>query len=206
MKKILILIILICAITSLEAQSVNKDQTSSPPYSLLAKYPYKDVQSFLGNPDTMLFCHYVLGGYNEKNMPISINLFLYRRDGEWWGTTLVKYCYKKRDQWDLTKPKWILTDLSPKFNAAIVELNNIDYGGYDISIIHTWIYIKQGNVLIKELIGNYRDFAKIAPEFSYVFMVAFLESYNQEIIKTYKKYDKRYRMAYLVHNVLGRKK
>ena len=189
MRKPLILIILICTITAIGAQSINKYQDSGSDFSYFARYPYSDVLSLLGNPDTILFCHYPLRLYEEKNMPEFIGIYLYRSNDVWMAATLVEYCNKKTTHWEhcwkLTKPLWVHPDLASKFNDAIVEIKAIDYGGFDMSTIHTWVYIKQGDIVSKSIIGNYRDFAEMVPAFSYVLSVAFLESYNQEIIRIF---------------------
>lgn len=186
----MILIILISTALSLEAQSMDKYQDSSLEFSYLDKYPYRDVLSLLGNPDTLLFCHYPSRLYDEKNVPDIMAVYLYKSDGVWWAATLFKYHYKKifhwSRHWKLTKPLLVHPDLSSKFSDAIVDIKNINYIG-DVSTIHTWVYIKQGDIVARSLIGNYRDFVELIPAFSYVFVVAVLESYNLEIIKTYSE-------------------
>lgn len=73
-------------------------------------------------------------------------------------------------------------DLTSKFNDVFDDPKKNNYIG-DVSTIHTWVYIKQGDIVAKSIIGNYRDFAELVPAFSYVFTVAVLESSNQEITK-----------------------
>lgn len=172
---------------------MDKYQDSSLEFSYLDKYPYRDVLSLLGDPDTLLFCHYCPSlVYDEKNVPDVMAVFLYKRDGVWWAATLFKYHYKKIFHWycywELTKPLWVHPDLSSEFSDAIADIKNINYVE-DITIVHTWVYIKQGDgdIVAKSLIGNYRHFSQIAPAFSYVFVIAVLESSNREIIKTYRK-------------------
>ena len=192
MKKLIILIVLIIIALSLKAQSMDKYQDSSLEFSYLDKYPYRDVLSLLGYPDTLLFCHYPSRRYDEENVPDIMALYLYKSDGLWWATTLFEYHYKKifhwYHRWELTKPLWVHPDLSSEFSDAIADIKNINYIG-DVSIIHSWVYIKQGdgNIVAKSLIGNYREISEIAPAFSYVFTVAALESSNLEIIKTYRE-------------------
>ena len=86
----MILIILISTALSLEAQSMDKYQDSSLEFSYLDKYPYRDVLSLLGNPDTLLFCHYPSRLYDEKNVPDIMAVYLYKSDGVWWAATLFK--------------------------------------------------------------------------------------------------------------------
>lgn len=191
MKKLIILIILISIALSLKAQSMDKYQDPSLEFTYLDKYPYRDVLSLLGYPDTLLFCLYPPRVYHEDDVPDAMGVYLYKSDGVWWAATLYLYRYKRLFHWylhwKLTKPLWVHPDLSSKFSEAIVEIKNINYKE-EISIDLTHVYIKQGgNIFAKYLIGNYRWFAKDAPVFSYVFLTAALESSNLEIIKTYRK-------------------
>ncbi len=152
----------------------------------LEEYPYSKVLDYLDNPDTFLFCHYPLRRYEREDTPIAINLYVYKKSGEWWATSLISFRDKKyRHYWKLTKPMWVHTDLTEKLNEVINETGDDTY--WDVSTIHTSVYIKRGSKITKWLIGNIRDLFYIEPAFSYFFTVALLESYNMEIVKTYRE-------------------
>lgn len=95
---------------SLEAQSMDKYQDSSLDFSYLDQYPYRDVLSLLGDPDTLLFCHYPSRLYEEKDVPDIMAVYLNKSGGVWWAATLFKYHYKRifhwYHHWKLTKPFW----------------------------------------------------------------------------------------------------
>lgn len=164
------------------AKSQNKDSVQ---FWYFKQYPYNEVLDYLGNPDTILFCHYPLRRYEEENAPIAINLYAYKKYGEWWATSLISFRDRKyRQYWRLTKTMWVQTDLTEKLNEVATEAKNIDYSE-DYTTIHTSVYIKSGSEVTKWLIGNIRDLFYNEPAFSYFFTVALLESYNIEFVKTY---------------------
>lgn len=182
MKKYLLLFFLLNTFFSLNAQK--KYQDDNVTIWFLNEYPYANVLDYLHNPDTFLFCHYVLRRYEEKGAPIAINMYLYRNNNEWWSTSLIAYSSGKGKYWELTKPMWIQTDLSALIEDVITELDSVYYSD-ELSIIHTWVYVKCGEKNSVDLQGNLRDFASVVPKFTYVFMIGLLESYNNNIIKTY---------------------
>lgn len=185
MKKIIFLLFLFISHYTIYAQTRNQDDNVK--ILFLDEYPYTNVLDYLNNPDTILFCHYIPRRYGEKDAPFAISLFIYRNNNEWWSTTLSAYLLGKRKHyWELTKPMWIQTNITSEMTSAIAELDSVYYN-YDISINHTWIYVKYGHIITKDLIGNIHDFADIVPKFTYVFMVGLLESYNHNVIKTFKK-------------------
>lgn len=150
-------------------------------------YPYNKVLNYLDNPDTIVFCHYPLRRYEEADTPIAINLYVYKKSGKWWATSLILFRNQKcRRYWKLTKPMWVHTDLTKMMDEVAVTTKNVDYSE-DYTTIHTSVYIKSGSVVTKWLIGNIRDLFYTEPEFSYFFIVAMLESYNTEIVKTYRE-------------------
>jgi hypothetical protein len=178
------LIILILTFHSANAQ--NKYQDDTVDILPLDLYPYPNVLEYLNYPDTILYCSYPLRRYIEKDAPTEISLFVFRKNNGWWATTLISHTAGKRKYWELTKPMWIQTDITSAMETAIVEVDSINYH-YDISSIgYTWIYIRYGKVFEKSLIGNIRDFANVAPKFTFIFMNCVLESYNNKIIKTYR--------------------
>ncbi len=187
MKNQIFLLFLLFSICTTYAQHRQQDDTIKRLY--LDEYPYANVLEYLNNPDTIFFCHYYPRRTEEKKTPFAISLFVYRKNQEWWATTLYSYVSgnscKRKYYWKLTNPMWIETDLTPEIASAISELDSLHYG-YDISILHTWVYINCGRIITKDLIGNIRDFANIVPKFSYVFTVCFLESSNNNIVKTFR--------------------
>lgn len=97
---------------------------------------------YLGNPDTIIFCHYPLRYYEDKNTPIAINLYVNKKTGDWWATSLISFRDRKyRRYWKLTKPMWIHTDLTKVINDVATNTKNIE-PYEDITTIHTSIYIK----------------------------------------------------------------
>ena len=184
MKKSLFLLFLFINHYAIYAQIKNQDDNVK--ILFLDEYPYTNVLEYLNKPDTLIFCHYVPGMYEEKDLPNSINLFIYRKNNRWWATTLSSFKCGRRHYWKLTKPMWLQTDITSEMTAVIEELVGLNYG-YDISLNHTWIYIQYGKIITKDLIGDIGEFADIVPKFSYIFMVALLETYNYTFIKTFKK-------------------
>lgn len=182
MKKIVTLIILARLSTLLMAQATSHNCDTS--LLFLNEYPFADVLKYIGSPDTLLFCHYPLKRYEEKDTPTAINLYVYKKNGRWWATSLVKFKSRKKEHWELTKPLWIQTDLSEKMESALVELNRISYSE-QISTVYSWVYVKYNKTISKDLVGNLRDYFDCIPNFSYILTVCFIESYNHHIIKTY---------------------
>ena len=182
MTKIVTLIALTGLSMSLMAQDLGHNCDTS--LLFLNEYPYADVLKYIGYPDTLLFCHYPLRIYEEKNIPTAVNLYVYRKNGRWWATSLVKFKSRKNGHWKLTKPLWIQTDLSKKMESALLELRGTSYTE-QISTIYSWVHIEYGETISKDLMGNLRDYFDCVPSFSYILTVCFLESYNQHMVKSY---------------------
>ena len=190
MKKILLLIIISFYLHSINAQNENKDYNVK--ILFLNEYPYTNVLDYLHNPDTLVFFNYKPRRYQEKKAPFAINLFIYRKNNEWWSTSLLSYTSGKRGYyWELLEPMWIHTEISKEINGMVAELDSLYYS-YDISTIHTWVYVNCGKIITKDLIGNIPDIIDIAPMMSRVFMIGFLESYNNTIVKTYRRKNATY--------------
>lgn len=182
MKKIFALIILAGFSASLLAQ--NHSYNCDTSLLFLNEYPYVDVLKYIGSPDTLLFCHYPLRRYEEKDAPTAINLYVYKRNGKWWATSLVKFKSRKKKYWKLTNPMWIQTDLSKKMESVLIELKGISYNEY-ISSIFSWVHVEYGETMSIDIMGNLRDYFDSTPCFSYILTVCFLESYNQHVVKSY---------------------
>ncbi len=157
--------------------------------SSLESYPYNKVLESLGNPDTFLFIHYPLTKY--RTPPQVLELFLYVKDSVWWGASLICYsnnassCYIPIDKWELTKPRYLFSDLSARLDDLIKELDKVDYS-YEMSFNATEVFVKIGtNINVGRVYGNFMDFFYEMPVLSYLFAVGFFESINYEIIKTY---------------------
>lgn len=196
MKKIMSIILLAGAFISIKAQYYNPDPNVRDEDFMLNLHPYIDVLHYIGMPDTILICEYVLRYYEEDPMPDAVCLFLYKRNGMWWGAHLNQYpsypWTKKRTLWELYTPLWVQTNLSQKMTDAIGELAAYDDGpSHFQSSIHTWVYVKYGDIILQKwIIGNLRDYANSdcihsMPAFSYVLTIGLLESYNHELIKSF---------------------
>lgn len=183
-KKPTVILITLLALFFFQIRAQNEYPDNQVKILFLDKYPYTEVLAFLQKPDTLLFCHYPLRFYEERKAPTAVNLFIYKKNKEWWATSLIEYSSNKKKYWKLTRPMWIQTDLTEKFQGVLSELNS-NNETEDLSTIHTWIYINYGKQIIKDLIGNIRNYSDLYPAFSNLFMIAFLESYNQVVIKSY---------------------
>lgn len=161
----------------------------------LESYPYNKVLESLGNPDTFLFIHYPLTKY--RNEPQVLELFLFFKDSVWRGASLICYsnhpssCYIPIDKWELTKPRYLFSDFSARLDDLIKELDNVDYS-YEMSLNATEVFVKIGtNINVGKVYGNIMNFFYEMPVLSYLFTVGYFESFNSEIINTYKLKNKK---------------
>ena len=155
MTKTLALIILTGLSMPLMAQHSGHNCDTS--LLFLKEYPYADVLKYIGSPDTLFFCHYPLRIYEENNIPTAVNLYIYRKNGRWWATSLVKFKSRKKEHWTLTKPLWIQTDLSKKMESALFELKEISYTER-ISTIYSWVHVEYGETISDYTASSYKEY------------------------------------------------
>ena len=184
MKRILFLLLLLAVNIDVIAQD---KQVSSQDYKYFTvMYPYNEVLDFIGNPDTLMFCNYYLRRYSEEGTPNNICLYIYKKNNSWWGASLLEYA-GDTSYWDLTRPMYIHTDLSEKMEELLYMFDSISDNQLT-SAISTHVHIKYSEKVVTQyLYGNMNDYMDKFPIFAYIFTVGFLESYNDDIVISYKR-------------------
>lgn len=176
-----------------------KRQIENFEYSFMGKFPYKNIMREIKYPDTLIYYECILRTTMEQNeeLPISLLLFIYKKNNLWWGTSILKYrkvtyAFGTRTYhttWKQTKPLCISRGILDKnIDDMVNELNQVDYSSI-WSDIHTSVFVKLEKQKYSAEIsaGTIRNcFFKAMPETSYIFSVAYFETLNTTIIRKYK--------------------
>ncbi len=161
--------------------------------TLLNNYPYNKIFVKIGSPDTLIFFQYPLSNDKNDQLPKSLELFIYKRNGIWHGCSIIcfsKHCNKCKI-WIMMKPIALENRIfDDNINKMLYEFGLIDYSN-DLSIYHTSIFFKQGKEMSSAwIIGDLRDFSSSMPETACVLSMCYLASINMKVIKTFKSWER----------------
>ncbi|MCR5555311.1 MAG: hypothetical protein K6F29_07240 [Bacteroidales bacterium] len=179
-----------------------KRQIKDFEYSFEARFPYKNIMRKINRPDTLIYYECVLRTSMERNekLPVTLLLFIYKKNNLWWGTSILKYrkytyfCGKRTYHitYKQAQPMCISRGILDKnIDDMINELNQVDYSSI-WSDIHTSVFVKLGQQKYSAEIsaGTIRNcFFEAMPETSYIFSVAYFETLNTTIIRKYKSIE-----------------
>ena len=159
--------------------------------TLLNSYPYNKIIEKIGSPDTLVFIQYPLSNDRNDQIPKSLDLFIYKRDGIWYGCSIVVFTkyHNKYTIWKMMKPLGLECRIEDdNINNMLNEFDLIDYS-YELFIYHTSIFVRQKKEMSSAwIIGDLKDFSSSMPETAYVLSTCFLNTFNMKIKKYIKKY------------------
>ena len=187
MKKILISAYVIIVSTCLWGQTcVARYINEIPPeQNFFLQYPFPEILKTIGNPDTILMCHLPNANYNDCQVPVAQNLIVYKINGTWYGSTLLTYAQKKRIEYLLTDTIMISSNLELLFESVIEELNQLTIWNGDVSVDHSYIYVRYKDEIFLSLLNSFPNYINKLPELSNFVSVCLFETHTLNSIKKY---------------------
>ena len=192
-EKLVTLSLLIGLHCSLMGQCIEKyEGQTSISWSYFYRYPFPNVMTLIGEPDTFLWCslpcHY--HEFEEDNAPFCINLLVYKKDGCWHGTTIQEYLKKRTIDYRLTDTMYMHRDLDLMFSYVIDEMKKSRLLQDDRSGSHSYILARDTTehyiTLIGSLAVDMPDWMDIMPDLSSFVAICLFKTHTTKVLKKYR--------------------
>jgi len=190
MKPIIFLFVVLLGIIPLsQAQTcVARYENRIPPdQNFFQQYPFANILDAIGNPDTVFICHLPNVYFEETDIPVAINLIVYKTNDLWRGTTLQTYAKKNTMEYVLMDTIPIYINLDHRFEMMKEELGQQEVWNGDISIDHTYLYIKCGVEVYITLLRSLPDFWDELPALTNFVSVCLFKTCTSKVINRYQR-------------------